>query len=102
MYQWVQAITAGLALSSNRIFTTSKGLVKHETLDWIESIRNKYDIPGISLGIVASPNRTGHDWVTEHHGFGHMDEHGRTIDGDVRRQNERRGRELNFRRRFLR
>jgi CubicO group peptidase (beta-lactamase class C family) len=88
MFQWVQAITAGLALSANQFTptrSTSKGLVGHGTLKWVETIRQAYDIPGISLGVIASPNRTGHhEWVTEAHGFGYMDEQGRPVGGDVR------------------
>lgn len=86
MYQWIQAITAGLAISTGQLApvqTTAKGLVSHETLGRVESIRQKYDIPGISLGIIASPNRTGHDWITETHGFGYIDEKGTKPDGEV-------------------
>lgn len=85
MHQWFKAITAGLALTANQLVpnTKSKGLVSHETLEWVESIREKYDIPGIGLGIIASPNRTGHDWEQETHGFGYVDEHGPSPDGEV-------------------
>lgn len=85
MYHWVQAITAGLALSVNRLLPSSRpgALLKQETLTWIESTRLKYDIPGISLGIIASSNRTSHGWGNETHGFGSMDESGGLVDGDV-------------------
>jgi hypothetical protein len=86
MYSWLQALASALALSINRIAPDSSfkpGLIGRETVEWVETIRQKYDIPGISLGVVASPNRTGHEWVTEAHGFGHMDDHDRHIDGEV-------------------
>ena len=86
MFNWIRATTAGLAFSTNLLDQTdysAEGLVSQETLKWVETIRQKYDIPGISLGVIASPNRTGRDWVTEAHGFGHMDAYGRNIDGGV-------------------
>ena len=86
MYSWLQSLVLGLALKANTFIPGSsytRELVSHDTLKWVETIRQKYDIPGISLGIVAAPNRTGHGWSTETHGFGHMDEHGRPIDGNV-------------------
>lgn len=61
----------------------SSGLISKETLDWVEDIREKYSIQGISIGIIASPNNDKDGWRRETHGFGYMDEKGRPIDGEA-------------------
>jgi hypothetical protein len=60
-----------------------EGLISQATLGYIESIRLKYDVPGISIGITASPKSTGDGWKNETHGFGYMNSQGRAVDGDV-------------------
>ena len=60
-----------------------EGLVSQGALDYIELIRTRYDVPGISIGIIASPEFTGHGWKNETHGFGYMNSQGRAVDGDV-------------------
>jgi hypothetical protein len=54
-----------------------------ETLDWIEKIRQKYELPGIAIGVIASPEYTGSNWKNVTYGFGHMDQYGRPIDDQV-------------------
>lgn len=66
--------------------STSSPLLTRQTLDWAEGIRRKYDIQGISIGIIASPDHEGDEWKSETHGLGKMDEQGRPIDGKVRNQ----------------
>jgi hypothetical protein len=89
MYQWLQAIVSGAALVLPQFLSptghTSHPLLSKETLEWTESIRIKYNLPGISIGIIASPDRTGGDWQNETHGLGYMDARGRAVDGDVSR-----------------
>lgn len=46
-------------------------------------MRIKYNLPGISIGVIASPERTGEGWKNETHGLGYMDTEGKSIDGDV-------------------
>jgi hypothetical protein len=58
-------------------------LISQATLGYIESIRLKYDVPGISIGIIASPHSTSDGWKNETHGFGYMNSQGRPVDGDV-------------------
>jgi hypothetical protein len=46
-------------------------------------MRIKYNLPGISIGVITSPERTGEGWKNETHGLGYMDTEGKSIDGDV-------------------
>jgi len=85
MYQSLLGIISGVvfALPHYLFHTTSTGLISKATLDWTETIRLKYDIPGISIGIIASPERTKDEWKNETFGLGHMNREGRAVDGDV-------------------
>lgn len=87
MVQWLQPLisVAVLVISffSSHPNQSPQALISNATIDYIESIRLKYDVPGISIGIIASPTHTGHDWQNETHGFGHMNDQGRAVDGDV-------------------
>jgi hypothetical protein len=94
MYQQLQALVAGATFAFSSFFgpLISAGEGNHHphteglpnvTLEWIESFRQKYDIPGISLGIIATPHHTGLGWENETYGFGHMNHYGRSMDGDV-------------------
>ena len=87
MYQWLRAIFTGATLAIPRfslpVSQSPAGLLSQETLQWTESIRVKYNLPGITVGIIASPQYTGDEWRNETHGLGYMDQYGRRIHGDV-------------------
>jgi hypothetical protein len=87
MYQWLQAAISGAVLALPHFLSPStqpsSGLLSQATLDFTESLREKYNVPGISIGIIASPKHTGDGWKNETHGFGYMDVEGRAVDGDV-------------------
>ena len=85
MYQFLLGIVSGavFALPHYLFPTSSTGLISKATLDWTETIRLKYDIPGISIGIIASPERTKDGWKNETFGLGYMNMEGRAVDGDV-------------------
>jgi hypothetical protein len=93
MYQWLKALATGAIYALPRFLSptsqTPAGLLSQETLQWTESIRIKYNLPGISIGIIASPEHTGHGWKNETHGLGYMDQYGRRIHGDVSILHER-------------
>jgi len=88
MYKWLQALTSGAAivlphfLSSTTTYT-DHGFLPKEAIEWTESIRIKYNLPGINIGVIASPERTGDGWKNETYGLGYMDSEGKPIDGDV-------------------
>jgi len=87
MYQWLRALFTGATLAiphfSSLTSQSPVGLLSQETLQWTESIRVKYNLPGITVGIIASPEYTGDEWRNETHGLGFMDQYGRRIHGDV-------------------
>jgi hypothetical protein len=88
MYPWLEALVVGATATTilymyPRSASKSPELVSKQTLEWTEGIRQKYDIQGISIGIVASPGSNGDSWRSETHGFGQMDEQGRPVDGKV-------------------
>jgi len=88
MYQWLQALVAGAALAlphflSPTAITHHQDLISKETLEWTESIRVKYNLPGVIIGIIATPERTGAGWKNETHGLGYKDAEGGAIDADV-------------------
>jgi CubicO group peptidase (beta-lactamase class C family) len=88
MYPWLEALLVGATAATifymyPRIAPKSPGLVSKQTLEWTEGIRQKYDIQGISIGIVASPGSSGDSWRIETHGFGQMDEQGKPVDRKV-------------------
>lgn len=87
MYQWLKTLATGAALALPHFLAptsqTTAGLLSEETLQWTESIRTKYNLPGITVGIIASPQYTGDEWRNETHGLGYMDQYGRRIHGDV-------------------
>ena len=43
----------------------------------------KYNLPGIIIGIIATPEHTGDGWKNETHGLGYKDAEGGALDGDV-------------------
>lgn len=93
MLQFLQAILSGLfALTSNGSpFTSQVALTPQQTstflsqptTEWLNNIREKYDVAGFGIGIVATPNRTGRDWGTEVLSFGHRDHHNNPYDPEV-------------------
>ena len=87
---WSNAFIAGTACALLYILPPipdhSSRLISADVLSWTEGIRQKYDSPSISIGVIASPKWTGDDWLNETHGFGHMDLAGRPVDEDVRDQ----------------
>jgi hypothetical protein len=87
MYQWLQALISGAVIALPHVLSpttqTHHGLLPKEALEWTESMRIKYNLPGISIGVIASPERTGEGWKNETHGLGYMDTEGKSIDGDV-------------------
>jgi hypothetical protein len=87
MYQWVQALISGAVIALPHFLSPTPqahhGLLPKEALEWTESMRIKYNLPGISIGVIASPERTGEGWKNETHGLGYMDTKGKPIDGDV-------------------
>jgi len=52
------------------------------TIDWLRDIQMKYDLPGISLGAIASPLYTGSGWKNQTFHLGHL-ENGELIDDEV-------------------
>jgi CubicO group peptidase (beta-lactamase class C family) len=88
MYPWLEALLVGATATTiiymyPRFSPKPSGLLSKTTLEWTEGIQQKYDIQGISIGIVASPGLNGDSWRSETHGFGQMDEQGRPVDGKV-------------------
>jgi hypothetical protein len=87
MHQWLKALAASAVYALPHFLSpdsqTPAGLLSQETLQWTESIRTKYNLPGISIGIIGSPEHTGDGWKNETHGLGYMDQYGRRINGDV-------------------
>jgi hypothetical protein len=88
MYPWLEALLVGATAAtilymSPRVAPKSSGLVSRRTLEWTEGIRQKYDIQGISIGIVASPGPNSKSRRSEIHGLGTMDEQGRPVDAKV-------------------
>jgi CubicO group peptidase (beta-lactamase class C family) len=88
MYPWLEALLVGATAATifymyPRIAPKSPGLVSKRTLEWTEGIRQKYDIQGISIGVVASPGPCADSWRSETHGFGNMDEQGKPVDRKV-------------------
>lgn len=100
MLFWAQTLLAGLVTlvasflyshllhhSSSPMATTEKtgarGLISPETLAWIQDIRDKYDLPGIGIGIIGSPAYTGSGWKNETHSWGVMDHTGRPVHDKV-------------------
>jgi CubicO group peptidase (beta-lactamase class C family) len=87
MFSWLQPLIS-VAVFVLPYFLTPpsqapNGLISQATLEYIESIRLKYDVPGISIGIIGSPHSTSDGWKNETHGFGYMNSQGRPVDGDV-------------------
>jgi hypothetical protein len=88
MYPWLEALIVGATAATilymyPRVPPNPSGSLSKTTLEWTEGIRQKYDIQGISIGIVASPGSNGDSWRSETHGFGQMYEQGRPVDGKV-------------------
>ena len=87
MYKWLQALTSGAAIVLPHFLSpttqTDHGLLPKEAIEWTESIRIKYNLPGINIGVIASPDRTGDAWRNETYGLGYKDSEGKPIDGDV-------------------
>ena len=87
---WSNAFIAGTACALLYILPPipdhSSRLISADVLRWTEGIRQKYDIPCIAIGVIASPRWTGDDWSNETHGLAHMDLAGRPVDEDVRDQ----------------
>jgi hypothetical protein len=87
MYQWVQALISGAVIALPHFLSPTPqahhDLLPKEALEWTESMRIKYNLPGLSIGVIASPERTGEGWKNETHGLGYMDTEGKPIDGDV-------------------
>jgi hypothetical protein len=88
MYPWLEALLVGATAATifymyPCIALKSPGLFSRRTLEWTEGIRQKYDIQGISIGVVASPGPNSGSWRSEMHGFGNMNEQGRPVDGKV-------------------
>jgi len=87
MYQWLQALISGAAIALphflSPIAQTHQGLLSKETVEWAETIRVKYNLPGIIIGIIATPEHTGDGWKNETHGLGYKDAEGGALDGDV-------------------
>jgi hypothetical protein len=89
MYSWLEALVVGTTAATIRYMyprlpPKPSGLLSKRTLEWTEGIRQRYDVQGISIGIVASPGPSSDSWRSETHGFGKMDEQGRPVDGKVR------------------
>jgi hypothetical protein len=57
-------------------------IISPTTIDWLKEIQFKYDLPGISLGAVASPLYTGSGWKKQTFHLGHL-ENGELIDDEV-------------------
>lgn len=87
MYHWLQTVVAGAIYALPHFFSSTTpaapGLLSREALEWTESMRTKYNLPGISIGVIAAPVHTGDGWKNETHGLGYMNSQGRAIDGDV-------------------
>lgn len=87
MYQWLQALVSGAVIALPHFLSpptqTHHGLLPKEALERTESMRIKYNLPGITVGVIASHQRTGDGWQNETHGLGYMDTEGKPIDGEV-------------------
>jgi hypothetical protein len=57
-------------------------IISPTTIDWLKDIQSKYDLPGISLGAIASPLYTGSEWKNQTFHLGHL-ENGELIDDEV-------------------
>jgi hypothetical protein len=57
-------------------------IISPTTIDWLKGIQSKYDLPGISLGAIASPLYTGSEWKNQTFHLGHL-ENGELIDDEV-------------------
>ena len=56
------------------------------TIDWVRDIQAKYDLPGISIGAIASPLYTGSAWKNQTFHLGHL-ENGELINDEVSTEN---------------
>jgi hypothetical protein len=57
-------------------------IISPTTIDWLKDIHSKYDLPGISLGAIASPLYTSSEWKNQTFHLGHL-ENGELIDDEV-------------------
>lgn len=86
MYHWLQTVIAGAIFTLPQFLSPTvqaPALLSKGTLEWLESTRVKYNLPGISIGIIASPEHTKDGWKNETYGLGYRDTRGRAINGDV-------------------
>ena len=84
MIKWLQYLLAGaLTLRPHRNYPpldqqvkaapgSSKFLSSH-TLQRLDGLRERYDVPGFGIGIITSPEHAGDDWKSEVLSFGHCD-----------------------------
>lgn len=94
MIKWLQyLLTGALTLTLPQKATSvdrqaslarqSSMFISDHTAQWLEGLREKYEVPGFGIGIVASPARTPDDWESEVLSFGHSDHHHKHYDEDV-------------------
>jgi hypothetical protein len=57
-------------------------IISPSAISWLEDIRVKYDLPGISLGAIASPLFTGTEWKNQTIHSGSL-ANGKPIDDEV-------------------
>lgn len=60
-----------------------KGLLSQSTIDYLESARKHWDVPGFSVAVVAGPKYDGGAWREELRGFGVANGKGKAVDEEV-------------------
>lgn len=83
MVIWLVSLLLGY-ISYNPLnhFLLQHEIVSPKTITWLDGIRSKYDIPGISLGAIASPLFTGNKWRNQTFHTGFL-ENGEPVDDNV-------------------
>lgn len=82
MLNWLDSLLVGsrffaaLGPTDHQASTSTQAslFLSNTTLQWIENIRHKYDMPGIGIGLVGRFNHPEAEWKTETLSFGQKDE----------------------------
>lgn len=94
MIKWLQSlligglaldIPGGIASITQRPLNAQSPstFVSKPTVEWLDDLLQRYDIPGLGIGLIVSPWRAGVDWKTEFLSFGHKDHEYRPYEMDV-------------------
>jgi hypothetical protein len=64
------------------LYAPHQDIISPSAITWLKDIRTKYDIPGISLGVIASPSFTASGWKNQTFHTGNL-LNGKAVDDDV-------------------